>query len=123
MKYSSLIGWGVAIYAVMYLVTSGLLLYGLLIGLIPTLLKLATLVFVTALAGRSLNVRVWQDVIPYSVLWALIVALLDAVFWVPLSGWTLYASPGVWIGYAIVMITPIIAVRFPKKKSAAAQTA
>lgn len=115
MKYGALFGWGFVIYAVMYLVGSGLLIYGLGATILSVAAKLGVLVAVASIAGRSLRLPNWKDVVPYSVGWAVIALLLDAVFWVPFAGILMYASLGVWAGYILLAAVPIIAVRMPRR--------
>lgn len=121
-KYGALFGWGIAIYAVMYLIGSGLLIYGFAVGIIPVLVKLLGLIGVSGIAGRALPLSNWKDVLPYSVAWAIIAAILDGIFWVPFAGWQLYASYGVWVGYALVALIPVVAVRIVRPHAAAQTT-
>jgi hypothetical protein len=109
MKYTSVFSWGIVIYAVMYLAWSGFVLYGFVAGLLPRLLGLFVLIAIATIAGRSLKFYSWKDVLPYSIAWAVIVALLDAVFSVPYAGWQLYADWNVWVGYALVCAIPLLA--------------
>lgn len=109
MKWGALFGWGITIYAVMYLVWSGFILYGFIEGGLPKILGLVVLVTLSIIAGRALRVHGWHDVLPYSVCWAITIALLDAVFSVPYSGWQLYADWNVWVGYLLVGIVPLLA--------------
>lgn len=115
MRYGALFGWGIVIYAVMYLITSGLVVYGVVGGILAILFKFAGLIVTPAIAGRSLNFSSWKDIAPYSASWAIIVALLDAVFWFPYAGFAMYFSWGVWFGYALIFLVPIIALRFPAR--------
>jgi len=102
------IGWGIVIYAVMYLVWSGLVIYGLSLGILSLVLRIFTLAVITTIAGRSLRLASWKDIIPYSVGWAIVAIILDLVFLVPFSGLALYASWSVWVGYALVAIIPLL---------------
>lgn len=119
MKYGALLGWGVMIYAVMYLVGSGLLIYGFSVGFIPLIVKILVLIATVSIATRALRLASWKDVLPYSFSWAVIAAVLDAVFWVPFAGWEMYASLGVWIGYALVVLIPLAT---PRLRHASVQT-
>ncbi len=109
MKYLSVIGWGIVIYAVMYLAWSGLVLYGMTAGVLPRLLALLVLIGTATIAGRALPYRSWKDILPHSFVWALIIILLDAVYTVPYTGWQLYADWNVWVGYALVCFVPLLA--------------
>ncbi|MEK7509336.1 MAG: hypothetical protein AAB605_01330 [Patescibacteria group bacterium] len=107
MLLKNAIGWGVIIYAVMYLVWSGLVIYGLSLGILSLVIRLGVLVLITTIAARSLRMDTWKDLLPYTFAWAVVAALSDAFFLVPFSGWGLYASWSVWVGYALVVIVPL----------------
>ena len=107
MKYGALFGWGIVIYAVMSLAWSGLVIYGLIGGLSSLIFRLCVLILVTTIAGRSLRLHSWPDVLPYSLCWALTMGVLDAVFAVPFSGWVLYADWSLWVGYGLVAVVPL----------------
>ena|SRR3989344_782610 len=108
MKYSSVLGWGIVIYAVMYLTWSGFVLYGFTSGVLPKLLAVLVLIITTAIAARSLRFLSSKDILPHSIGWVAIVALLDMVFSVPYAGWQLYADWNVWVGYALVVGIPLL---------------
>ena len=97
------------IYAVMYLAWSGFVLYGFTSGILPRLLALLVLIITATIAGRSLAFSSWKDILPYSVGWLIVIALLDAVFSVPYAGWQLYTDWNVWVGYALVCAVPLLA--------------
>ena len=107
MKYGALFGWGVVIYAVMFLLWSGFVTYGFIDGLAPRIVGLLVLIAVALIAGNSLRYRAWSDILPYSLSWAVLMAVLDGLFSVPYAGWQLYFDWNVWFGYAIVAIVPL----------------
>ena len=109
MKYGALLGWGIVIYAVMSLVWSGLVIYGMADSFLSLAVRLVVLVFIATIAGRSLRFHSWQDVLPYSVFWAGTMALLDMVYTVPFSGWSIYSDWRLWVGYALVAMIPLLA--------------
>ena len=109
MRYGSLLGWGICVYAVMMLAWSGLALYGFAGTLIARVVELLVLVIVLTIAGRSLRFHSWKDILPYSILWVVIMALLDAVYSVPLTGWGMYVDWNLWVGYALVAVVPLLA--------------
>lgn len=115
MRYGALFGWGIVIYAVMYLAASGLLVYGVVGGIIGLLLRYVVLIATAAIAGHTLGFSSWKDVAPYSASWAVVVAILDAVFWFPYAGFAMYTSWGVWLGYATVFLVPLIALQFRRR--------
>jgi len=115
-KYGLLIGWGIVIYAVMFLLWSGFVTYGFVDGFAPRILGLLVLIVTALIAGNSLRFNTWRDILPFSLTWGITVAALDGVFGVPLSGWQLYADWNVWFGYALVVIVPLFSpfIRFEK---------
>lgn len=106
------LGWGVVIYAVMYLLWSGLVLYGLAAGVASLILRIGALAVVTTLAARTLHIQNWKDLAPYTVSWALITIALDALYLVPYSGWALYGNGSVWVGYTLVALIPLLTVSY-----------
>jgi len=98
--------WGIVIYAVMHLASTALVQYGIVEGYAPRLIGFLVLLCVTWAASRALSERHPLDVLPYSIGWAVIVVLLDAVFAVPYTGWILYQDWNVWVGYALVVVMP-----------------
>jgi len=115
-NYLSFIGWGIVIYAIMFLIWSGFVTYGFVQGLAPRIFGLLVLIVTALIAGNSLRFNSWRDILPYSLTWGIIVALLDGLLGVPLSGWQLYANWNVWFGYALVVLVPLFApfVRFER---------
>ncbi len=111
MKFGALLGWGIVIYAVMSLAWSGLVIHGVagMVGALGSrLLVLSVLIVVTTIAARSLRYHSWRDILPYSVAWAVLMAIFDAVYTAPFSGWTIYGDWNLWLGYALVAIVPLL---------------
>lgn len=101
-------GWGIVIYAIMYLAWSGLVTYGLSLG-VPSLLARLLILFVCVhIAVGTLRLSNWKDILPYSLVWALVAICMDALFLVPFTGWQLFASWSVWMGYAFVALLPTV---------------
>lgn len=100
------VGWGIIIYAVMYLAWSGLAVYGLTAGVFVLALRLLVLAGITTVAAHDLKVS-GVAVAKYSVFWGLVAALLDSILLVPFIGLSFYAEWGVWLGYALVVLLPI----------------
>jgi len=115
--FSKAIGWGIVIYAVMYLVWSGLVIYGLSLGYLSLIVRLLVLFFLTMIAARSLRLSDWKDVLPYSALWAIVAAILDGLYLVPFSGWGLYSSLSVWFGYALIIILPLVSIVWRRRSA------
>ncbi len=112
------LGWGIAIYAIMYLVWSGLVIYGFDAGIPSLIVRLGVLAMVTSIAARSLRVISWADLLPYTIGWALVAILCDIVFLIPFSGWSLFAGWSVWVGYFLVAIIPLLTsmIKLPNRR-------
>lgn len=108
-KYGALAGWGIVIYSIMSLAWSLFVIYGLAGTLTARLLALLVLIVIATIAGRSLGFHSWRDILPYSIGWGVMMAALDAIFSVPFSGWVLYADWNLWLGYALVVVVPLLA--------------
>ena len=109
MKYLSRLSWGIVIYAILYLFSNGLSIYGRAGGISSVLARLIVLVIIATIAGRSLRFNSWKDILPYSIFWAFTVLALDAVFTLPFSSVAMYSNWNLWIGYALVMLLPLAA--------------
>ncbi|OGG61016.1 hypothetical protein A3C86_04690 [Candidatus Kaiserbacteria bacterium RIFCSPHIGHO2_02_FULL_49_16] len=107
LKYRSLFGWGISIYAIMYLVWAGFTTYGFTAGAAPHVAALLILLVLAATAGASLQLASWKDILPYSLTWAGCIALLNLALPMPLVDWHVFAEPYVWASYALVVLVPL----------------
>jgi hypothetical protein len=107
MKLLSRLSWGIVLYAMMYLLWSGFILYNF-IGTGARIVALLILIALSVTAGRSLRLSSWKDVLPYSLAWAVIIGLFDAIFSVPYSGWQIYGDWNLWVGYGLVVLVPLL---------------
>ena len=110
LKLGALFGWGVVIYAVMFLLWSAFVTYGFMFGWAPRIVGVLVLVTVAILAGRSLRVSSWHDILPYSLSWGMMMIILDGVMNVPLAGWQVFTDWGVWFGYSVVVLAPLLSL-------------
>lgn len=101
------LGWGILIYAVMYLAWSGMVIYGLSLGIVSLIARLAVLAVITIIAARSMHLENIKDLLGNALVWAVTAVGLDMVFLVPFAGWALYASWSVWAGYALIVVFPL----------------
>lgn len=107
MHYGKLFGWGIVIYAVMYLVVALLALYGIAPSLLARVLSLAALIGLATMAGLSIRRHTTRDILPYSIVWTLEVIALDALMSMPYTGFSIYLDWNVWVGYALVALVPL----------------
>lgn len=115
MDLGARIGWGIVIYAVVFLSWAGMGIYGQTQWAELYLVELLALLVVCLWAGSELKFRSWQDIAPYSIGWAIIFAALDSLFVVPLQGWGWYGQWTTWIVYALVVLVPLLSIRLRKK--------
>ena len=93
----------------MYLAWHALATYGVAGVIVPHIAELAVLVVVATIAGRSLLLDSWKDILPYSFFWVFTIAILDGVMNIPLVGAGFYADWNLWIGYALILLVPLAA--------------
>lgn len=110
LKLGVLVGWSIVIYAVMFLVWSAFVTYGFIAGWVPRVIGLLILIATALIAGRSLRASSWRDILPYSLSWGIMMAVLDGIMSVPFAGWQVYADWNVWFGYAVVALAPLLAL-------------
>ncbi|HWP61609.1 MAG TPA: hypothetical protein VN495_03330 [Candidatus Paceibacterota bacterium] len=108
MKWGSVFGWGIAIYAVVYLAWSALVIHGFIEGIIPQVSLIIVLVAMVALAASCLRVSHRLDVLPYAIGWLLIAIFFDFVCAVPVSGWGIWHDWHIWVGYSLIILVPLI---------------
>lgn len=111
MRYIELLGWGVVIYAVMFLLWAAFVTHGFVEGIAPRIVALFVLLTMSAVAAQTLRTTSWQGILPYSFTWGAMMVLLDALMSVPVYGWEVYANPAVWIGYGLVVVVPLFSPR------------
>jgi len=111
MNYKKLIGFGVMIWAVAFLVMAGLIAYQLGNSIIAAVITWIAVAVAAYLCGRNLALNSKAQMLKYSVSWVIIGLILDALFTVPFTGWTIFQSWEVWIGYVLVIAAPLLAVK------------
>ena len=110
------LGWGIVIYSTLYLTWSGLVLYGFADTVIGRIALLIALVTVVTIAGRELRLQAWEDIVPYSLSWVLIMVVLDILISARINGMDIFSDANLWIDYALVGSVPLLA---PKTRARA----
>jgi hypothetical protein len=108
MKYGKLIGFGVLLYAVVFLIMSGFTAYGSGDTFLTKIIALVALAIVAYLAGKNLRAGSMGEIIKYSLGWLIIVAILDYFFTLPFATTAVYSQWNLWVGYAIILLLPLI---------------
>ncbi len=117
MNIRALVGWGIVIYAVLYLVWAGLAIHGLSGSYLARVAVLASLVAVAWIATLSLRLSTERDIAPYAFGWVVVAAGLDALLVVPGAGWGIYANWNLWVGYILLLCVPFIVMAISKKRT------
>lgn len=107
------VGYGIILYALMYLAWALLGTYGLAGTLAGRAALLAVLVISTALATRSLGTHNLRDTMPHAISWLVVIAALDCAFAAPNGSWSIFANPNLWLGYLLVLGTPLVVYETP----------
>ena len=108
MKYGPMFGWGAVIYALVFLLSTGFLTYEFVEGVAPRIVGTIAVCFFCIVAGRALRLRSALDILPYSLVWGVMMGLFDIIFMVPYAGWEYFSNPNAWFGYAIVALAPLL---------------
>ncbi len=105
------LGWGVVLYAVMFLLSRMLATYGYDEGILPLAASTVALIALSCIAIRSLRPHTMHDMIPHVVVWIFVAVLIDSILMVPVFGWEMFMAGSVWLGYAFLAIVPLICLR------------
>ena len=115
MVIRALFGWGIAMYAILYLVWSTIVIYGLSGNLLAHVGMIVVLVALAIFATRSLHVSNEREAIPYAIGWVLIAVCLDAIVIVPTSGWGIFSDWNIWVGYGLLLAVPLVVAAVSKR--------
>jgi len=111
MNYKKLFGYGVAVWATAYIVATVLMIYGLFDNVIAKAILVLIVASAAYLAGRNINSDSIISVLKYSVVWLIMALILDAIITVPFTGWGLFTQWNVWVGYAVILLVPLFAIK------------
>jgi hypothetical protein len=111
--YKRIIGWGFGIFAVIYLMMSALVAYGLENSLLAKLVGLTAVTLMAIWAGRSVKAVKILEMIKYSLGWTIIVFVLDLILTVPLTGWGVFSQWQILLSYLLLLVVPLF---FTKKE-------
>ncbi len=115
MRLRALFGWGIVIYAVLNLVWSVIVANGFSDNLIARVCMIIAIVALATIATRSLRLLSERDAIPFAIGWVLIAAGFDALLTVPIAGWSVFADPNTWVGYALLLAVPLVVAAVSKR--------
>lgn len=111
MNYKKLFGFGVLIWAVVYLAALAFVAYDLMDQLWAKIVVELVAVAVAYLAARNLGIGSAGEIFKYSVSWAVIAFVLDLILTVPFTGWQFFSGWEPYVGYALIILAPLFAGR------------
>lgn len=113
MSLKKLVGYGVLIWVVVYLVATAFFAYKMLGAWWANALLVVLAAVMAGWAGTRISQPSRVAMLRYSVGWVVIAAVLDALLSVPFTGWTLFMMWSVWAAYAAILLIPVFTVRIP----------
>ncbi|MBU0540055.1 hypothetical protein KKF59_02480 [Patescibacteria group bacterium] len=111
MNYTKLFGYGVAIWAAAYLTATIFVAYKSMETLIAQIVVAVVGALAAYIAGRKLAAKNAGAILKYSIPWVLIAVVLDMVLTVPFTGWGFFSTWSLWIGYALIALVPLAAIK------------
>lgn len=111
MNYKKLIGYGLLIWVVAYLIACVFVAYKASDGLLAKVVILVAVIVAALFAGRKVKPNSVTNALKYSVSWLVIALLMDCLLTVPFTGWQIFASWDMWVGYAIVALAPLVSIK------------
>jgi len=115
MNYKKLFGFAILIYIATFVVWGALDMADMGESAIFPIATLSTVIIFAYLFGKKVKANSTKEILKYSIGWFVVLLLLDMVFTVPFTGWTIFSQWLIWVGYASVVFVPILTVR--KKRS------
>ncbi len=107
MNYKKLFGYGAAVWATAFIISTALMIYGMFNNVIAKAVLVLIVAGAVYLAGRGLNLDSVVSILKYSAVWFLMAVILDAIITVPFTGWGLFTQWNIWLGYAVILLVPL----------------
>jgi len=110
MNYTKLFGWGALIWVVAYIIATAFVAYGIGEGLVMSGVIIVAVALAAYFAGRNVAAPSAGEMLKYSLGWVIIGLVLDGVLTVPFTGWEIFMSWEIWVGYAAILLVPLLSV-------------
>ncbi len=111
MKY---IVYGAIIWGVAFIVASVFVGYKVISPLIMHGITTLAVAIVTFKLAKNLNIDNRKEMLKYSICWVIVGLILDAVITTRFTGWRFFYAKYIWIGYALILLVPLLAVKSKK---------
>lgn len=106
-----LVGFGAFIWVVAYIVATAFVAYSISEGLLMSSVMIVVVALAAFFVGRNVRVSSVGDMLKYSFGWVVVGLVLDAALTVPFTGWDIYMSWSLWVGYLAVLLVPLLSVK------------
>ena len=111
LNYKKLFGLGILIWAIAYLVACIFVAYKTMDSLIAGIVVVIALALAAFFAGRSLKLSSVVEILKYSICWVIIAFILDLILTVPFTGWGIFSSWHLIVGYLLIIFLPLLSVK------------
>lgn len=117
MNWKKLFGFGILLYALMFLFWSILMSFGVSDAVWAWPLALIVLAFLVHCIAHKLHTKNLGKLLGYSVGWAIIMALLDYFISMRFTGPVLFQMWETYAAYAIIVLVPLVSMHCPCHKN------
>lgn len=109
--YSKLLGYGGIIWGVAFIVVSVFIAFGITSDIVVQTPTTLAVVIVTLFLARSLNISDRKEMLKYGISWAVVGLILDALVTVRFTGFEFFYRWYIWLGYLLIVVVPLLAVK------------
>lgn len=112
MKALKIIGFGALIWVVAFMVVSVFIAFKISTDTVSAkIITIAAVFIATALIAKGLKPSSQIQAISFGIVWAIIGFILDAIITTRFTGWGIFYQPNILIGYLLIILTPLLAVK------------
>lgn len=110
-KYWKLFGYGAVIWGVAFIVVSAFIGFEVTSEVIVQGVTTLAVAIAAYLLARSLNISNRKEMLKYGFSWVVVGLILDLIVTTRFTGWQFFSAFYVWLGYALILLVPLLAVK------------
>ncbi len=114
-KFYKLIGYGVIIWIVAYMVATIFVVLNSQNTILAWAVTALAALLTTFFLARSLNISSVKEILKYAVAWVITGFILDALITTHFTGWEFFMKWNIWISYALSFAVVILAAKLKRK--------
>ena len=111
MNYKKLIGFGALIWGTAFITMTAFVAYQMGNYVLSTAILWIVVAIVAYLCGKNLQFVSRAQALKYSASWVAVGLIMDSIFTVPFTGWTIFSAWELWLGYILVLVVPLFTVK------------